>query len=242
MESFVFYTHYATKMKKLPPEQAAKLLFAICDYVENGTEPELDDTAADMCFSFIRTQLDKDITKYTATCRKRADAGRKGAAVTNGKRRQESANAEIAGSEINIAPAKEIQQPLRIEESESALPPSSSPPTKGKRKPKEGPVKIKYGEYVQMTEDEHKKLIDKYGPEMTSRCIEVLDNYKGSKGTTYKNDYRAILSWVVDKVNDELSKKGNTVYVGSDQIRGHNRDVSFTPSTGFRSAEPDGDQ
>ena len=227
MESFVFYTHYATKMKKLPPEQAAKLLFAICDYVENGIEPELDDTAADMCFSFIRTQLDKDITKYSATCMKRAEAGRKGAAVTNGKRRQLSANAEIVedGNQNHTAEGEE---------------PKQTP--KKKQKDKDAPQKVKYGDYVHMTEEEHEKLIDAYGSEMTARLIEVLDNYKGAKGKTYKNDYRAILSWVVEKVKEEQSKKGATAYVGSSQNRGNNKDVSFTPSTGFRSAESDGDR
>ena len=101
---------------------------------------------------------------------------------------------------------------------------------------------MKYGDYVHMTEEEHKKLIDAYGPEMTARLIEVLDNYKGAKGKTYKNDYRAILSWVVEKVKEEQAKKGATVNVGSNQNRGNNQGVRFTPSKGFRSAESDGDK
>ncbi|MBR3422817.1 MAG: replisome organizer [Ruminococcus sp.] len=63
--------------------------------------------------------------------------------------------------------------------------------------------KIKYAEFVSMTEADHKKLLDKYGEPKVKRMIEVLDNYKGSKGKTYKDDYRAILSWVVDKVEEE---------------------------------------
>ena len=59
------------------------------------------------------------------------------------------------------------------------------------------PQKIKYAEFVHMTEAEHQKLVDKYGVEATDKMITMLDNYKGSSGHKYVNDYRAILSWVV---------------------------------------------
>ena len=60
-----------------------------------------------------------------------------------------------------------------------------------------------YAEFVKMTEKEYNKLIENYGLEFTIQCITQLDNYKGSSGKRYKSDYRAILSWVVDK-----TKKG----------------------------------
>jgi len=60
--------------------------------------------------------------------------------------------------------------------------------------------KYPYAEHVRMTKDEHQKLVEAYGEDATRQLIERLDNWKGSKGKTYKNDYRAILSWVVDAV------------------------------------------
>lgn len=39
-----------------------------------------------------------------------------------------------------------------------------------------------------------------------SEWVEVLDNYKGSTGKKYKSDYRAILSWVVDKYKEKHNK------------------------------------
>lgn len=234
MESFVFYTHYAKKMKKLPPEQAANLLYAICDYVENGTEPDLEDVAADMCFSFIRTQLDKDIAKYEETCRKRAEAGRKGAAATNGKRRQKAskaANADFDGNENDVPEqVYEPKEPVAgagTEETEAEQP----KPEKKPRKKKDDPPKVKYGEFVCMTEEEHEKLIRKYGPDKTARMIEVLDNYKGSKGKTYKNDYRAILNWVVDRVTEEFARKGAGNYGGFNSTY---RPEDFDHSIGFK--------
>ena len=43
----------------------------------------------------------------------------------------------------------------------------------------------------------------------TKRMIEILDNYKGAKGKRYKSDYRAILTWVVDRYNEEIVKYGD---------------------------------
>jgi len=63
------------------------------------------------------------------------------------------------------------------------------------------PEKVRYADYVRMTEEEHGKLVAAYGKDATRKAIERLDNYKGAKGKTYKSDYRAILSWVVDALS-----------------------------------------
>ncbi len=68
--------------------------------------------------------------------------------------------------------------------------------------------KVKYAEFVSMTEADHQKLIETYGEADTQELIEILDNYKGSKGKTYKNDYRAILSWVVKALTERRAKSG----------------------------------
>lgn len=60
--------------------------------------------------------------------------------------------------------------------------------------------KMLYKDFVSMTENEYNTLVEKYGIDFVQRCIEVLDNYKGANGKKYKSDYRAILSWVVDRV------------------------------------------
>lgn len=82
-----------------------------------------------------------------------------------------------------------------------------------------------------MTEAEHKKLIEQYGEEKTARMIEALDNYKGSKGKQYKSDYRAILSWVVDKVEKEQPRETNT-----SAIHTSSNPKDFERSTGFKNS------
>lgn len=67
-------------------------------------------------------------------------------------------------------------------------------------------VKIKYADYVTMTEDEYIKLVDQYGNEDVRLMIEKLDNYKGATGKRYKSDYRAILNWVADEIIKQKNK------------------------------------
>lgn len=105
---------------------------------------------------------------------------------------------------------------------------------KADKKKKSKPEKIKFAEFVHMTQEEYDKLVDGYGKEKTEKMITVLDNYKGSKGKTYKNDYRAILSWVVDKVNGECNPNGGNNYAGSNDIGYSSADYkNFKPSDGF---------
>jgi hypothetical protein len=67
-------------------------------------------------------------------------------------------------------------------------------------KGKQQDEKIKYADYVLMTEEEYQKLIDKHGKENTLAFIEKLNVFKGANGKKYKSDYLAILNWVVEAV------------------------------------------
>jgi len=50
-------------------------------------------------------------------------------------------------------------------------------------------------EFVYLTNDEHKKLLEKFGEEGTKDRIEKLNDYIGSKGAKYKSHYYTILNW-----------------------------------------------
>ena len=64
-------------------------------------------------------------------------------------------------------------------------------------------TKIKFADFVSLTNAEYEALVAKLGEEATKRCIEILDNYKGATGKKYKSDYRAILNWVVQRYEEE---------------------------------------
>lgn len=67
--------------------------------------------------------------------------------------------------------------------------------------------KIHFADFVTMTNAEYEKLVSTYGKEFADQCINILDNYKGSKGKEYKSDYRAILSWVIDENKKRTDNK-----------------------------------
>lgn len=71
------------------------------------------------------------------------------------------------------------------------------------QKPKPKSEKVQYAEFVHMKESDYQKLIDRFGEAAVIRMIETLDNYKGANGKKYKDDYRAILNWVVERVSKE---------------------------------------
>ena len=100
-----------------------------------------------------------------------------------------------------------VDEPQDVGATEEPNEPTAEPtPTrrKGKKSTEEIEAeKVKYAELVRMRPSEYETLCKSLGKEATEKAIQILDNYKGSKGKTYKDDYRAILSWVVDKIKKE---------------------------------------
>ena len=45
--------------------------------------------------------------------------------------------------------------------------------------------------------------------------IDILNNYKGSKGKRYKSDYLTIRGWVKDKYYEDLQRYGSKINGGA---------------------------
>jgi hypothetical protein len=78
--------------------------------------------------------------------------------------------------------------------------------------------KVKFADFVRLKQTEYDKLVNEYGKAATEKFIEVLNNYKGANGKTYKSDYLAILNWVVERVKKNhptLFKKEETFEHGN---------------------------
>lgn len=71
---------------------------------------------------------------------------------------------------------------------------------------KEKELKVRYAEFVSMTEIEYQKLITEHGEMAVTKFIEILNLYKGSSGKKYLSDYMAILKWVIDRYKEEQAK------------------------------------
>ena len=68
--------------------------------------------------------------------------------------------------------------------------------------------KTLYAEFVQMTEEQYEKLLERFSEKAVKEMIVILDNYKGATGKKYKDDYRTILNWVVKRYEEEKGKIG----------------------------------
>ena len=65
--------------------------------------------------------------------------------------------------------------------------------------------RLTFGEYVQLTEEEHAKLVRRFGAEDTARLIEILDGYLSNpkQRNRYADHYRALLGWPVQRLQEE---------------------------------------
>lgn len=83
-------------------------------------------------------------------------------------------------------------------------------------------TKKHFAEFVSMTNAEYENLVSTYGKDFADQCIVVLDNYKGANGKKYKSDYRAILNWVIKRVEEDNKKTKpnlkNYDYEGDDTL------------------------
>lgn len=101
---------------------------------------------------------------------------------------------------------------------ENGLPLNTDAAEKKPHRKRQEAEKVQYAEYVRMLEKEYQSLIDIVGGEENARrCIEILDNYKGSTGKTYKDDYRAIRSWVIERLREEQARQKRYAPYGKKQ-------------------------
>lgn len=96
-QSIVIYTDLLQHVQKLSLEEAGAVFIAILNYSSTGEIPELS-AAADMCFSFIRAQIDRDSEKWESIREKRALAGKIGGVASGNSRKQNEANEANASS------------------------------------------------------------------------------------------------------------------------------------------------
>jgi len=144
----------------------------------------------------------RQILRGEAIRAKRREAGKKGGCVT-----KEKVFSRLTVQQPVSTPVTAVDRPKQID----LFPPDEStppPPTPKQQAKIDKAKKYKYAEFVTLTRDEYTNLCVAHGEKAAKRMIEILDNYKGSKGKKYKSDYRTILNWVVDRYNEEYLKNG----------------------------------
>ena len=190
---------YLEEMSALSDEEFGRLIRALLQYSATGQIPEL--TGAErILLPRVKMQEDRYRANYAELSEARSEAGKKGAQAKSGKVKQTQANS----GKLKQPQAKHSNTET---ETNTDLSPSYRKEDRGARAKEAKEPKVQWAENVTMTNSEHEKLLAAHGPADTERLIEILDNYKGATGKKYASDYRAILSWVVDRLREE---KGRT--------------------------------
>lgn len=209
-DSFILYTEQQEVFDNLSDEEAGQLIKAIFNYVETGEASNLNKTL-NLAFIPIRQNIDRNSDKWEETKNKRSKAGKKSAEIRKQQKSTNSTSVNFVKSKstnstsVDFVKNKSTNSTVNVNDNVNVN-------VNKKENIKEKEQKIHFAEFVTMTNAEHEKLVSTYGKEFANQCIQVLDNYKGSNGKTYKSDYRAILTWVVDEVkkrNQTNTKKSN---------------------------------
>lgn len=214
-ESFVFYRSFFETIAKVRSAEAkAEAYEAIALYGLYGIEPGKLSFEADLIFGMAKPQLEANF--------KRAMNGAKGAAYGSkggrpktpkdiGVKEQnplgvidktpkdigvkkktpnvnvnvnDNANVNVNENEKGIVKGKE-EQPK----------PQATTPAPTSKDPE---IMFTFGEFqnVQLTDMQHKRLVEKYGVRETDRYIEKLSSYMASTGKKYKNHLAVLTGWM----------------------------------------------
>lgn len=156
-----------------------------------------------------------EMVKQADVSEKRRNAGKRGGDVMKQRlTEKDKASFTEKGKDV-VPPTPKEPPPKQMPQEQPLLFPNDAgnddapPPLTEKQKQLiEKKRKYRYADCVTLTRDEYAKLCAEHTEDGAKRMIEMLDNYKGSKGKRYKSDYKAILNWVVDKYNEEYLKYG----------------------------------
>lgn len=125
--------------------------------------------------------------------------------------------------------AEEQPQSTSQSDSQSESQSNSQTISNKKTKKEKNIKKNKYGDFVLLTEDEYKKLIAVFGLPFTTKAIEVLDNYIGSKGDKYKSHYYTIRGWVKDAVQRDYHLRPQPEATTTDKASGNTSSPEVDP-------------
>lgn len=151
-----------------------------------------------------------DMVKMESIRVKRSEAGRKGG-ITMKERILTTKTVEVPPLQPPTSSMAEKPQEAQTELFPDDVPSSPPPLTDEQQRKLERAKKYKYAEYVTLTRDEYAKLCAEYSEESAKEMIDILNNYKGSKGKKYKSDYLAIRGWVKDKYYEKQNRYGQQI-------------------------------
>ena len=192
MNGFTIYSEYFDLITLLPKNEQGELLLAICNYMIFDEKPTLNEAQIKI-FRNLKRPLDKSKKRSINSSKNETKQKRNENEMKTKRKRNE--NERKTHQDVNVI--VNVNDNLEKKDNRGM----------GEEEKKETfSEKIHFAEFVTMTNAEYEKLVSTYSKKFADQCIKTLDNYKGSSGKKYRSDYRAILSWGVDKVKKDVSK------------------------------------
>ena len=102
-KALMVYSNWCTLFDGLPDDQAIKMFRAMLDYFFRDKDTDFQDEMSNAVFTMIKNKIQEDKDHYIETCKKRAEAGKKGA---------ETKQANANDNKQDIANASNCQQNL----------------------------------------------------------------------------------------------------------------------------------
>lgn len=211
-DSFVFYKSFYDAIQRIPEEFQLELYNAIFQYSLEGIEPTTLSDISYAMFTLIRPNIDSSQRRYSASVENGKKGGRPRKQVLEKPNKNLTKTQQKPNDNLNVNVNVNENVDVNVDENANE---NINKKTKKKKTDNSQNDKIHFKDYVTMTANEYQKLVETYGEEFTKQCIVVLDNYKGASGKKYKSDYRAILTWVIDKVTQDNARQKKSYNKGS---------------------------
>lgn len=108
-----------------------------------------------------------------------------------------------------------------------------------KSKVKESKEYKRYLDFINLTDDEHKKLSEKFGSDGTQDWIKRLNEYIGSKGDKYKSHYHTILMWNSKNTPKKIEKAPVAIFRPINDILSELKEEQDAEKRGIPGRSPD---
>ena len=181
-DSVIIYADYREHLDLLTLEERGQLFTAILDYVKTGQTEELN-PGVKMALSFIKSQIERDKTKYDATCDRNRLNGAKGGRPPQDKTERvlEKPKKPSGLSGLSEKPKK----PDNDIDTDTEYDTEYEHDTKRERRASARHARGEYG-WVKLTDEEYERLNAEYGAETTACYIAVVDELAQQTGNKNK--------------------------------------------------------
>ncbi len=183
-KSFVLYNDYQKHVDRLSDDDAGRLFKALFRYSISGEEPELS-ASADIAFSFISAQIDRDSKKWENTRQKRSDAAKKRWADDSKCIPGNANDAVNVNGTVNV----NVNDTVNV---------SGNVINKGQQAAAPTTTASIYGVFknVTLSDQDMRALMDRFGADNVQTYIDRISRYQQEKGKTYSNHYAKLIEWM----------------------------------------------